>query len=156
MLVIQAKNVNDAYNSALWAIKLEGVEENTRNGPARVFPRPVTTHYRKPLENMLFDNARDANPFFHVMESIWMLAGSNALEVPAWYAANIRMFSDDGLTLNGAYGHRWRNYFYVDQLKGVINSLKNNGETRRAVLAMWDPSADLQSSSLDLPCNTHI
>jgi hypothetical protein len=104
----------------------------------------------------LFDPVRDANPFFHYMEAIWMLAGEDGVEFPAKFAQNIKNYSDDLKTLHGAYGHRWRKQFEVDQIEVVIDMLKKDRQTRRAVIAMWDPTCDLGVKNKDLPCNTQL
>jgi hypothetical protein len=36
---------------------------------------PVVTCYSAPTQRVLFSPMRDANPFFHLMEALWMLAG---------------------------------------------------------------------------------
>jgi hypothetical protein len=66
-------------------------------------------------------------------------------------------FSDDGVTLNGAYGHRWRHHFGYDQLIEAVAELEGNPMSRRVVTSMWDPNSDLKNQgSKDLPCNTSI
>lgn len=130
--------------------------ESTRNGRALVFDGPVLVTYTNPKRRVLFDPIRDANPFFHYMEAIWMLSGSEEVEFPAKFAKNIGSYSDDGETLHGAYGYRWRRHFGTDQIKAVIRMLDEDSSTRRAVIGMWDPMIDLDVDSRDLPCNTHI
>ena len=44
----------------------------------------------------------------------------------------------------------------LDQLVGIIQSLKNNPEDRRCVLGMWDPKVDFQRQGKDVPCNTQV
>ena len=75
MILITARNVNDAYYEAMWKIPVYGRPNESRAGKLLSASTPVITTYLKPLERMLFNRARDANPFFHVMESMWMLAG---------------------------------------------------------------------------------
>jgi hypothetical protein len=103
---------------------------------------------------------RDCNPFFHLMESMWMLAGRNDVAFVARYASRMQTFSDDGKTLRGAYGYCWRYRFGYDQLELIAHRLRKDPTNRRQVLTMWDPEVrhgDLQNqSSKDLPCNTHI
>lgn len=130
--------------------------EDTRNGKAYVFHGPVCLKHANPQNRVLFDPVRDANPFFHYMEAIWMFAGSNRVDFPATFAANIRNYSDDGNTMHGAYGKRWRYHFAWDQIEEVITMIKADPGTRRAVIAMWDPDCDLGKESKDFPCNTHI
>jgi thymidylate synthase len=133
-----------------------GDMEKTRNGQALVFPAPVIVEHASPYRRVLFDPVRDANPFFHYMEAIWMLSGGENVDFPARFASNIRNYSDDGITLHGAYGYRWRYAFELDQIHWVTSLLQQEPTTRRAVISMWDPQLDLMRSGLDLPCNTHI
>jgi hypothetical protein len=159
MKVITAKNVNHALSDALWWLKVAGIHAESRNGPVLMAPGPVTTCYMHPTERVLFSQLRDANPYFHLMESVWMLAGHNDVAFPARYAKQIVEYSDGGIILYGAYGHRWRDFYGRDQLRAVIDMLRKDHNTRRAVLAMWDGSRDLwaaDAGSLDVPCNTHI
>lgn len=154
MIVIEARNVNDALTTFCDVLAANGVRRGSRYGEVTYIPVPVTTHYMKPTERVLFSRERDANPFFHFFESLWMLAGRNDVAFPARFAANIASFSDDGKTFNGAYGHRWRGHFGHDQLKKIIETLRANPDDRRCVLQMWDGRHDLGLASKDVPCNT--
>jgi hypothetical protein len=82
-----------------------------------------------------------------------MLAGRNDLAPLRRYVKNFDIFSDDKLTLNGAYGFRWRKEFGRDQLSIIAKRLRENPDDRRSVLQMWDASRDLNNTSLDVPCN---
>jgi hypothetical protein len=155
---ITAANVNGALLDALWWLKVQGVCTSSRNGDVLASPFPVVTTYLRPQERVLFSKQRDANPFFHLMEAIWMLGGDNDVAFPSRYAKQIAEYSDDGLVLNGAYGYRWRHHFGIDQVRAIIDMLRKDRTTRRAVLSMWDASEDPTSAahgSKDVPCNTH-
>jgi len=164
MFVIRARNVNDAWYWAKKELAQHHVVRPSRVGEVWEHPEPVATFYEKPLERVLFDPQRDANPFFHLMESLWMLAGRNDIKWLLQFNKRMAEFSDDGVTQHGAYGHRWRNHFFTedpddpstfDQLEKIIAMLKRNPDERRAVLEMWDPSVDLdQPKRKDVPCNT--
>jgi len=117
------------------------------------------TVYSEPRERVLFSKVRDANPFFHVMESAWMLAGRQDLAFVQNFVARMSQYSDDQKTLHGAYGYRWRSLFGMDQLKWVIEELRDNPASRRAVLTMWSPADDIpkvQAGGKDVPCNTQV
>lgn len=153
---IVARNVNHAFSKVFQIIKdLNLKPENTRNGPALVLPGLVVTTYRYPDERVLFHPGRDANPIFHLMESIWMLAGRNDVAFLKQFVKRMSDFSDDGDTFNAAYGHRWRNHFGHDQLVEVIELLRCDPGTRQAVIQMWD-SADLTRKTRDKACNTQV
>lgn len=156
MHVIEARNIQGALIQGLWHLKAEGRKRGSRNGEVLVVDGPVTTNYVYPRERVLFWPARDANPFFHLFESLWMLAGQNEVAPLTHYVGRMKDFSDDGVTLQGAYGHRWTQHFHFDQLKVVIQRLMLDPDDRRCVLQMWDCQVDLDSKSRDIPCNTHI
>lgn len=159
MLVIEANNVNDAYHMGLLHMSHLGVMKTSRNGAVMSFPYPVMTAYQRPHERVLFDAERDANPFFHLFESLWMLGGQREFEFLKQYNSTIGQFSDDNRTLHGAYGYRWRYHFGKDQLDAVIGELGTNPSSRRVVLSMWDPYIDPAVADVggkDVPCNTHI
>jgi thymidylate synthase len=163
MEVIQARNVNDAYVHGLVLLRDLGETQQSRAGEVLVYPTPVTTVYAFPMERVLFDVRRDANPFFHLMESLWMLAGRNdATWLDQFVGDFSKRFAEDDGQQHGAYGFRWRNHFDVegggdnpDQLDTIVELLKQNPNDRRVVLTMWDPVADLGRSKRDIPCNTH-
>jgi thymidylate synthase len=180
MLVNSARTVSEALSHGLHALRVHGVPKPSRVGDVLVMPRPVMTEYSDPTNRVLFSPMRDANPFFHVMETLWMLAGRNDLPWLTRFNKKFAAYSDDGgLTQPGAYGYRWRNYFGHDQLKDIILELKQNPDSRRIVLTMWDGGSRkdwlLQNEfgpeghqwqqfgdayaaaigSADVPCNTH-
>lgn len=153
--VIQVRNVNNALKEAIWWLRVAGVREESRNGPVLVAPGPVITEYSHPWERVLFSPERDANGVFHLMESLWMLAGDSMLKFLLPFNARMSAYGENGVQW-GAYGRRWRGYFGVDQIVSVIECLKKDSDSRRAVIGMWDPMLDLKHSGPDIPCNTHI
>ena len=158
MYTITARCASEALYLAKQAILETGVEVNTRNGKALEFPTPVAITYLNPMERVIFYPERDANPFFHLMESLWMLAGKNDVKFVDQFNGRINNYSDDGVTFWGAYGHRWRKWFEKDQLEIAIMRLSTYPNDRRTVVSMWDPYEDLveTNGNKDLPCNTHI
>lgn len=156
MKTLPVRNVTKALELGLTYIRSHGVLRETRNGPALVCPSPVTTIYEKPRERVLFSNARDANPFFHFFESLWMLAGQRNGKFLNYFVKDFtKRFSDDGTTLHGAYGYRWREQ-WGDQLAIIVDRLKNDPSDRRSVLQIWSADLDLGKTSRDLPCNTTV
>lgn len=164
MEVINARNVNDAFYAGMSFLRGCPIQKS-RAGDVRVAPTPVTTVYHKPVERVLFDEVRDANPFFHIFEALWMLAGRNDADWLDRFVGDFskRFAEGDGLQ-HGAYGYRWRYHFVLewggddlmpDQLKTIAGLLRTNPDDRRIVLTMWDPNADLGRNFKDIPCNTH-
>ena len=157
MQVINIRNVEDALLLGVDLLHSQGEKRDSRDGSV-VYqaPTPVTTVYAKPKERVLFWKERDANPFFHFMEALWMLDGRNDLSFVFDYNSGMANYSDDGETLHGAYGWRWRSFFMYDQLPVIIERLKKKPNDRRSVLQMWDAVEDLNRNGVDVPCNTCI
>jgi len=161
MFHIEADNVNHAYYLGLKLMREQGVDSDSRNGKVKKLPRPVVTSYKYPHERVLFDKMRDANPFLHLFESIWMLGGRKDFDWLEQFTSKGRFaqFSDDGKTLHGAYGHRWREHFKIDQIDRAIFELFSNPSSRRVVIGMWDPYLDgpvAEVGGKDVPCNTQV
>lgn len=162
-------------------LQVDIINRPSRNGPVMMIDAPVMITYTHPRERVLFNQARDANPFFHLYEALWMLAGRNDVASLSYYTSKMAQFSDDGKTFNGAYGNRWRHVFpahangmtdslHVDQLDVIVNHLKADPNSRRAVLQMWNveddllkigsnsghPVIDLEAASKDVCCNLNV
>jgi len=153
MIEIKGRNVPQAYKEGLWVMNTCGERGDSRNGPVMSIPQPVLLTIKYPWERVLFDPVRDANPFFHVMEFVWMMAGSNDAKWISQFNKRMLEYSDEGI-LRGAYGWRWSQH---DQIRSAIRLLRKDPDTRQAVLSMWDPALDGSSAkSSDRPCNTHI
>ena len=155
---INCRNVHEAFALGMdafrWSTCVE--EQDSRAGKTLEFTTPVITTYHKPCERVLFWKPRDANPFFHFMEGLWMLQGREDVDYLVRYNKGMSAFSDNGATLNGAYGYRWRNFYGQDQLTVIVNRLKEKPDDRRCVVAMRDCDNDLDRNTLDTPCNTQI
>jgi thymidylate synthase len=155
---VTCRNVNSAFRTVIKYLINGGfpiIKTQSRVGDVIQITRPVTISYIRPTERVLFNKARDANPFFHVFESLWMLCGRNDVAPLAYYASDYgNITSDDGMIANGAYGYRWRNT-PIDQLQVIIAHLKAKPESRRAVLSMWNVEDDLMKvdTSKDVCCN---
>lgn len=182
MYVIEGRNVNDNYPQLLKLIRREGEVHPSRAGQVAVLLAPVMLVTHRPQERVLFDPQREANPFFHLFESLFLLAGRDDY---TWLDRFVRDFSarfaEQGGRGHGSYGRRWRSHFGFDQIDVIVEKLKKDPHDRRVVLSMWDPTSthgimedvsgvgtfpdeevhyaganDLRGSFADHPCNTHI
>jgi thymidylate synthase len=170
------RNVCEALPQGVEFVLKFGRRERSRGGDVLVLPGPLVTETERPTERVLFSAVRDANPFFHLCEAMWMLAGQqDARPLDVFVGDFSKRFAEQGGVMHGAYGFRWRKHFMFDQLNRIVDMLANDPTTRQAVLAMWDPheltlpvdrgggdvgeeligGADLTGAWNDRPCNTH-
>lgn len=163
MITIKARNAPQALEEALYSLRVGGKEEESRNGKVIVMPAPVLLTITHPMERVINSAERNANHFYHLMEMVWMMAGERDVRWLSQFNKGVLNYCDKGEThWHGAYGYRWRNHFKtawdnprINQIKNVVNLLRKDPNTRRAVIGMWDPAIDLEPHN-DLPCNTHI
>ncbi|MCW7990107.1 methyltransferase [Streptomyces platensis subsp. clarensis] len=111
----------------------------------------LTMRLTQPRARLLYaPPARIVNPAFAVAETVWHLSGSD----DPWifdYNAQLRQYADDGI-LRGAYGPRMRNWGgEVDQLHRVVEILKDDPDSRRATIQLYDPARDTAGHK-DVPC----
>lgn len=153
------RNVNDAYHKLRQVFDPDVVDYNpSRGGECYEQHAPTMFMFAKPNERVLFDDYRDANPFFHLFESLWMLAGKNEVKMLKHYVKDFGRFANADGVMPGAYGARWRWAFGFDQIEAAIDLLKKEPDTRRAVVGMFCPEPDLKkaATSPDVPCNLAI
>lgn len=81
---------------------------------------------------------------YALAEFIWIASGSNLLKPVSKYASYLKRFSDDGVTLTGAYGPP-----FIDQLPYVTGTLERDPSSRQAVATFWRPRPGI---SRDIPC----
>ena len=154
--IITVRNVNEAVSEGFWWLKTAGDDADSRNGPVRVAPGIVITEYLEPMERVLFNPERDANAVFHLLESLWMLAGKDGVAPLLPYNGRMQEYAEEDGRIHGAYGYRWRNAFGIDQILEIVNELRAKPSSRQCVMQMWDARLDLCVDKKDRPCNTHI
>ncbi len=81
---------------------------------------------------------------FMFAEALWIISGSNLLADIAPWCPAYNQFSDDGVSLSGAYGPR-----VLSQLNWVVATLEHDRNSRQAVMTMWDRRP---ARSKDIPC----
>ncbi|MFS4469726.1 thymidylate synthase [Maribacter sp. 2210JD10-5] len=78
-----------------------------------------------------------------VYELLWFLKGDTNINYLKENGVRIwNEWADENGNLGPVYGHQWRNWNNdeIDQIKEVIQSLKNNPNSRRMLVSAWNPS----------------
>jgi len=108
---------------------------------------------RNPRARIIQNQVRKFSQKFMAAEFIWMMRGGEDVNSISFYNKRMGNFSDDGLVLSGAYGPRLRCWHGVDQIANIIRLLKEDNNTRQAVMIILDPARDLVAKTKDVPCN---
>lgn len=78
-----------------------------------------------------------------VHELLWFLKGDTNISYLQENGVKIwNEWADEEGNLGPVYGYQWRNWNgeEVDQIKEIVNTLKNNPNSRRMLVSAWNPS----------------
>lgn len=125
-----------------------------------------------PRDRLISSKVRAVNYGFAVGELCWYLRGDTDLATMRYYNKRMAQFSDDGVTINSAYGHRifktrylskyptpQRSEYGLSQFDLVVEELKRDPDSRRAVMHINEPSDLLRAveqGSKDVPCTLSL
>lgn len=137
----------DGYKEILKRIIEMGVSRETRGTKSKELS-PFVFSTQNPLNNVLQNPIRKINKAFAVAEWLWIISGRDDLETISFYNSQIKKYSDDGITLTGAYGPKIRQQLYY-----VYNILLKDKYSRQAIITTWKSSPQ---SSKDIPCTLTI
>lgn len=84
-----------------------------------------------------------------VAEWLWIAGGHNDLQSLLQYNKRYAEFSDDGLTLYGAYGPRIQQSW-----EAVVKKLTEDPDTRQALIPIWGP--ETRRDTKDTPCTLSL
>lgn len=150
------RDINSVYlDTLLYLLQSNAAPVSSRCGDI-IDLGPAFFEFTYPTNQLVLLNKRKFNPYFAVVESAWVLSGRNNLSDLQQVIKNYGQFSDNGISLNGAYGYRMQVYFELNQLELAIKLLKDKPETRRCVITLYAPRDLINNSSLDVPCNTTV
>lgn len=102
-----------------------------------------------PEYNLAYNKDRKFNLMYALVESLMLFNNSKEVKYFTKFNANMANFSDDGILLHGAYGHRIAN-----NLLPLVEHLKNDKDTRQAVLSIY--TNDFTVKTKDVPCTTNL
>lgn len=123
-----------------------------------------------PRARLLANPEREVNYGFGVGEFLWYWAGRQDLASMLYYNKRMKDFSDNGSTLNSAYGYRMKTEEYagVSKYGAVVYSsqwhtckqtLLKDKDSRRAILLINKPSDQFSAElvgSKDVPCTLSL
>lgn len=78
-----------------------------------------------------------------IHELLWLISGDTNIKYLTDNKVRIwNEWADTNGDLGPVYGEQWRNWNSegIDQIKNVINDLKNNPNSRRIIVSAWNPS----------------
>jgi len=129
-IAIYSKTIGGAWENILETIRVHGEEMEDERGTVTREVMNLMVHIKEPLENMI--------PKGYSMNK-------DSLED---YAKGLMNSDRKGFAYT--YGQRMRDFKEKDQIQYVIEKIRKNPNTRRAVASLWDPLTD--SEKEEVPC----
>ncbi len=160
MITFQGRTADELWRKACAAVVAQ--RDSSARQPSRAGDTIELLHVaievRNPRQRWVVSRTPAMNPAFGVAEVIWILAGSNNAAFLNYWFPGLPKYSGDGTVYAGAYGHRLRKHFGIDQLQRACDVLSSDPASRQVVLQLWDvntdlPNADGSPRSRDVPCN---
>lgn len=171
--------INSFLIGASKLLVAEGRKRTIRGNVCFELPEPVIFKITNPLAREITIPERRWLKVLAYAESLWIASGRNDIAYIVHYLPKMKDFSDDGNTMRGGYGPRYRDYNgnvedyskealnvrqkgSVDQLRYVIECFRQDVETRRAVISFGDPMKDdfngdgQLKESKDIPCTREL
>lgn len=150
--MINCDTATDAFEKAYKTVEQYGEIVDSRIGKTKHLTN-MTLIISNPYHNVCVNPQRNLSLRYMLGEISWYMSGSNRVADIAKYAKMWASLSDDGETVNSAYGYRIFHQFGFDQLEYCVEKLKQNRYDRQAVIHIKDAS---NKPTKDTPCTCHI
>lgn len=149
--VVTARNANEAWEK--WWSRLakdkDSKQQESRDGSVHNEVLNAITVIEDPTRSFVTSNIRHLPVRYAVGEMLWYMSGNSHLKEIQKYTKNWDRMSDDGEYVNSNYGWCIQHKFGFDQWYFVKELLRNDPNTRQAVIHIKD--AD-QTPSKDVNC----
>ena len=151
-MFIEKRSLDDIIRELLLEIRTRGINQENSKGPNKEI-LGVYVRLTNPLNRISTSFAKNifVSP---IGEFLWYMSGSDSLSFIQYYIQKYSEFSNDQETLNGAYGARLFNKKdpLHDQVSNVVELLRKKGNTRQAVIQIFDKNDLLINKNKDIPC----
>ena len=149
----QFKSVNEAWEYWYNQLAMQRGDAASRDGAVTGEVINAITVIDDPKDNLVTSPIRKLSHKYAIGELLWYLSGSNKLDAIANYSKAWNKLSDDGETVNSAYGYRIFEKFGFDQWEYVKGLLKADHNSRQAVIHIKEPNPE---KTKDLPCTVAL
>lgn len=175
MYTAEFEGINSFLVESCKLLKSEAQVRCTRGEKCYELPEPYMFKITNPYAREITIPARRWNRYLPYAESLWIASGRNDMAFIRHYLANLDDYSDNGETMRGGYGPRFRHYdsnhydydiraildegpLEVDQFRYIVECFKQDINTRRAIITIGDPLKDCFNNqrklkqTRDVPC----
>lgn len=143
------ETATQAFENWFEILRKMGLSQPSRAGKVVGEVLNAVTIIKDPTRGIVQSPIRKMPMRYAVGELLWYMSGSNKLCDIEQYSDFWKNISDDGETLNSAYGFRIKKQFGFDQWEHVKDCLSVDPQSRQAVIHIKEPS---NQRTKDVPC----
>lgn len=144
---IVGNTLDEVYVQAVSHIMDDGIEVDPRGLLVKEI-QGLYIKVNKPWKHVITNSARKMDLRFAVGEFLWYIDKDSSLERMLFYNKRYKNFSDDGITLHGAYGPRIFKKSWIEAKEKLCSDI----HSRQAVISIYDDNLDLKTQTKDVPC----
>lgn len=144
-MYVEGEGFSNVYKKMCIYLLKNGEKSSPRNMNTQEVEGAIIK-VKNPRSRILNNKLRKVSIPFAIGEWLWHMEGRDDLEMIQYYAPSYDKYSDDGKTLNGAYGPRIKK-----SLLKIVEILRNDPDSRRAVVPIYGKE-DAGLNSKDIPC----
>ena len=142
-MYIKTESVNEAFVKILKLLSVEGQESAPKNKKIKELIN-LCVEVDNPRNRVVTSIKRKIDMAFAFGQLSWYLDGRNDLEMMEYYSKSFINNSDDGKTLNSAYGYRIFNgehpLINFNQWENIKRILKDDNDSRQAIIHLHTPN----------------
>lgn len=149
-----AENIDDAWETLMEELynQRDILHLNSRDGVVVGELLNTCITITDPTRCILKSKSRKMPIRYAVGELLWYLSGSNKVDDIGVYSKVWKNLTDNGETVNSAYGYRIFEKYGFDQMDYVYKVLKEHPDSRQAVIHIKDAINYLDYPTKDVPC----
>lgn len=146
---VKIKHVADGVNGYVDVVRwvLENGKETAPRGMKTREIEDAVIYIDDVFNTLPLGVNRGTVPGIASVEALQLLAGVSVPALVVEVGPQFANYAEDNGMFHGAYGLRT-----TGQYEQIVDRLKADPDTRQAVVTIWNPELDLQSSKRDYPC----
>ena len=148
-VTVEGKDIDEVWTTWYDRLVSMNLGDSSRDGDIRGEIINATSIIKDPTRNILKSEIRNLPMRYAIGEMLWYMSGSVKLQEIQKFTKGWDRMSDNGITVNSNYGYCIKEKYGFDQWEFVKKELKNNPNSRRAIIHIKEPS---NKHSKDINC----
>jgi thymidylate synthase len=145
--LIRIEDNRSGYRNLVNFVLMHGIRQPSRNGNT-LEVSDMVVELADPTKSLPSGiGRRGYSNALAALEGLQLVAGQTYDDLMVKIAPNTEQFREDDGKFHGGYGRR-----IGEQMQAIVERLRDDHDTRQAVVTIWDPALDTEPGKRDYPC----